>query len=231
MTEQRVECAVPVKVLECKKRGPGPARNAGVASASGEWILFTDSDCAATPSLVAAYARDDNTAVGYAGMVHTREVDEYTKFYNDESIFVPAALTTGDGVIPKSLITANALVLKEAFLAVGGFNEVFPLASSEDTDMGYRLRLVGSLKYNLNSVVEHLINDGLSGFMARFVRYGRGHAMLAKHYTDPRLFTPHPPRRRVPANTQELLGDMCLNCMMWGCLMEMGEEEIEPRPK
>lgn len=223
MTEQRVDCPVPVKLLECKKRGPGPARNVGVSNASGDWILFTDSDCAATPSFVSAYVRDDNTAVGYAGMVQTREVDEYTRFYNDENVFVPAALTTSDGVVPKSLITANCLVLKEALLAVGGFNESFPYASAEDTDMGYRLRMIGSLKYNLNSVVEHVINDGLPGFMQRFVRYGRGHALLSRHYTDPRLFTPPPPRHRVPANTEELLADMCLSCMMWGFLMEMRE--------
>lgn len=177
------ELPFPVTVLECKKPGPGAARNLGVAAAKGKWILFTDSDCVATPTLVSGYSKTDNESVAYAGMIDIKGEDDLNAYYREQEILIPQKIYTAHGVFPWTIVTANCLVLKSAFTAVHGFNEKIIYAGGEDTDLGFRLRFVGKVQFNFNSVAIHEFNDGFSGFVARFMRYGRGGYLLDQHYS------------------------------------------------
>jgi glycosyltransferase involved in cell wall biosynthesis len=168
-----------VKVFECKNRGPGAARNVGVQEAKGKWILFTDSDCIATPSLVSGYYTSSNECVAYAGKAAIQGNDALSNYYREVDVFTPTKIYDGG---PSTIVTANCLVLKSAFTAINGFNEKFIYAGGEDTDLGYRLRTVGKIEYNLNSVAIHEFDDGLSGFVNRFMRYGRGGKLLDDDY-------------------------------------------------
>lgn len=209
--------AFPVRVLECKKLGPGAARNVGAAVAKGKWILFTDSDCIPTPTLISGYELEDNDAVAYAGLVKIDGDDIYAQFYRDQNIFYPMALIEVPEQVPLTLVTANCLVLKSAFMAINGFNETFIYAGGEDTDLGLRLRMIGKLKYNKVSVARHEMNDGLPGFINRFMRYGRGQRLLDRHYDNPSFFVPQPiGQLNNPNEANKLLAEMHFCAMSWG---------------
>jgi glycosyltransferase involved in cell wall biosynthesis len=172
---------LPIKVLHCKKPGPGAARNAGVKLAEGDWILFNDSDCLPTLSTVTGYLQSDNGSVGYAGNVKSFGNDKLSAYYESQEILVPAKIYNDKGVFtPQYLITANALVWKKAFEEVKGFNETMDLAGGEDIDLGLRLSEIGELSYCFDSIVLHDFSDGWSGFRKRFVRYGRGNRVVAR---------------------------------------------------
>jgi glycosyltransferase involved in cell wall biosynthesis len=171
-----------VKTFSCSKPGPAAARNVGVVAAHGEWVLFTDSDCVATPSMVSGYLMDDNECVAYAGFVDIVGEDYLSTFYRDVQAFHPHALNNNQGLEPWALVTANCLVLKAAFDAISGFDERFIYAGGEDTDLGFRLRLVGKLRYNWGAAILHEVNDGVEGFFSRFIRYGSGYKTLADLY-------------------------------------------------
>ena len=225
MTSIRVECPFPVQVLACTKRGPGAARNVGASRATGEWILFTDSDCIAGPSLVSGYVKERVEAIGYAGRVVTKVVDQCSLFYLEQNTFLPVPLATDFGVVPGTLVTANCLVLKDALLAIGGFNESFVYAGGEDTELGYRLRMIGNLQFSLSSTAAHEITDGLQGFVERFIRYGRGSRLLEVHYDNPGMFLPPkpvPPNNPTPAN--RFLAQVHHHSMWWGYMAEKSPE-------
>jgi len=55
--EPRVPPGLPVRLLRLPARGPYPARNAAVAEAAGDVLLFTDSDCLCPPDWISAADR------------------------------------------------------------------------------------------------------------------------------------------------------------------------------
>jgi glycosyltransferase involved in cell wall biosynthesis len=55
--EPRVPTGLPVKLLRLPPRGPYPARNAAIREATGDLLLFTDSDCLCPPDWMATAAR------------------------------------------------------------------------------------------------------------------------------------------------------------------------------
>lgn len=180
----------PVRVIPCRTPGPAAARNAGARHAAGAWLLFTDSDCVPTETFVSGYASAMNGSIGYAGRVSPCGDDALSRYYDSQDILIPPHTHESR---PQHLITANALVWREAFERVGGFDERFPLAAGEDIDLGFRLSEVGRLCYAFESAVRHDFSDGLVGFARRFYRYGRGNCQLARRLaTDlsPRPFRP-----------------------------------------
>jgi glycosyltransferase involved in cell wall biosynthesis len=168
-----------IHLLECHKVGAASARNVGAMYASGNWLLFVDSDCIATETLLTGYLNVRSDAVAYAGFIDAIGTDYLSQYYVSQQIHLPPTIYHFNGEeSPQYLVTANALVLKTAFIKVGGFNEEFIFAGGEDSDLALKLSKIGTLAFALDSVVLHDFNDGLIGFIKRFVRYGKGNRLL-----------------------------------------------------
>lgn len=205
-----------VKLVKCSTPGPAAARNAGVSQSSGSWILFTDSDCVFTDSLIGGYLTDECDAVAFAGTIRILEDDYLSKYYREQHALHPLAVfNPSHGMYePWCLVTANCLVLKAAFEAAGGFNESFSQAGGEDTDFGIRVRHLGPVKFNSRSEAIHDFSDGFNGFIKRYIRYGKGNKMLEELYDIdfwPEHFTPN-----VPSIRNRLLAVISVEAMRWG---------------
>jgi GT2 family glycosyltransferase len=131
---------------------PGPytgragARNAGIANAVGEIVLFNDSDILASPDLLSTHlARHRERAkiavVGWE--VQVKDLDDYE--------FKRAHPLERGHLHPETrkrlpwlyFLTGNASVPRDALLAVGGFDESFTGYGHEDLELGYRLERAG----------------------------------------------------------------------------------------
>lgn len=172
---------LPLRLIRTEGVGPASARNRGACLAEGEWLLFVDSDCLLTETLVAEFKLSMNGAVGYAGHVKSTGQGLLSKYYDSQRVLIPFGVDQGR---PKHVITANALVWRPAFELIGGFDEAFYLAAGEDVDLGLRLCQVGSLLYVPKATILHDYG-GPFKFCARFFRYGRANAMLErKHFVS-----------------------------------------------
>lgn len=184
-----------IKLLSCKKVGPAAARNLGVEKSTGDWIIFNDSDCIPTKSLLTGYIKASNGAIGYAGNIKSLGQDFLSKYYESQEILIPLKTKSETGeFIPQYLITANSLVWKSAFEKVNGFNETIKIAGGEDIDLGLRLSEHGDLSYAFDSVALHDFNEGLIGFYKRFDRYGQGNKLIENLWNlnmRPRPFRPN----------------------------------------
>ncbi|HAG83640.1 MAG TPA: glycosyl transferase [Cyanobacteria bacterium UBA12227] len=186
---------LPIILISCTTVGSAAARNAGSAQASGSWLLFTDSDCVPTEMLIQGYCKSLNGAVGYAGKVQALGKDALSSYYETQETLVAKAVIEEGIYRPVCLITANALVWKPAFEKVGGFAEVIDIAAGEDVDLSFKLLEVGDLSYALDSLVLHDYGDGISAFVRRFFRYGRGINLINKLHNLNWLPTPFVPNK------------------------------------
>ncbi len=186
---------ISLKILTCSKIGPASARNFGVKNAETEWILFTDSDCVPTESLLTGYLKTQNESIGYAGNIVSESRDLISRYYESQEILIPPEVFETENITrPDYLITANCLVWKEAFDIVGGFNEKIQIAGGEDIDLGFRLLGIGQLSYSFDSVAKHNFGDGIRDFKKRFIRYGFGNKIISEIYNldlKPKLFKPN----------------------------------------
>ena len=198
---KQTDFPIPVRLLTCSKIGPASARNFGVQHSKTDWILFTDSDCVPTSSLLTGYLRVQNGSVGYAGNIKAHGQDIISKYYEQQEILVPPKVyEQTNQPRPDYLITANCLVWRPAFDKVGGFNERIKIAGGEDIDLGFKLLKIGQLTYAFDSIAKHNFGDGLRDFKERFVRYGYGNKIISKLYDldlTPKTFKPN---KRTPVN-------------------------------
>ncbi len=204
-----------IRVIKCSKLGPASARNMGIKSAQGDWILFTDSDCIPSESLITGYLNAMNGSIGYAGNVKAWSNDVLSNYYETQEILVPLkVIEDGQMIRPEYLITANALVWKKALEKIGGFNETIKIAAGEDIDLGFRLLEIGNLSYSWESTVYHDFTHGIIGFIKRFIRYGKGNKLVSQLYSID--LTPQPFIPNKPGFINQLLSTLQYVCLIVG---------------
>ncbi len=134
-------------VLRQEKRGAATARNAGLAVARGQTVIFLDDDVIPVPAFVAAHqaihARSSRAVV--IGRLLPCPGARRTGWTRWEDAIIARGyqrILQGKVALDGSLFYAgNASAPREVLLDVGGFDPSF--ASQEDVELGYRLEDAG----------------------------------------------------------------------------------------
>jgi GT2 family glycosyltransferase len=144
---------IPTQLIRTSGVGAGAARNVGVQAATGNWLWFVDSDCYLLPDALHNFQQASDGAIAYAGGVNAAGNSLLASYYDTHQILVPFGLAN-DGTV-RHVVTANALVWREAFAIVGGFDACFYMSAGEDVDLGLRLGQIGRIKYVADAAVSH----------------------------------------------------------------------------
>jgi GT2 family glycosyltransferase len=126
--------------------GRAMARNAGIAGARGELVLFNDADIIATPDLLRRHSERHRERSGIAVVgweVQVRDYDEYLRKrehpHERGSLHPP----TRRHLSWLYFLTGNASARRSDLLGVGGFDESFTGYGHEDLELGFRLNKAG----------------------------------------------------------------------------------------
>ncbi len=176
----------PVRYLHQANRGPATARNHGAREARGGIILFTDSDCVPVADWLAEMAKPfgDPDVVAVKGAYRTNQRSLTARFAQvefDERFELLKRAASIDMVD-----TYSAAYRKDVFRQAGGFDESFPVANNEDTELSYKLSRMGrKMVFNPEAVVYHLNHPDSLRRYAR-LKFWRGYwrMVVYRRYPD-----------------------------------------------
>jgi GT2 family glycosyltransferase len=153
------------------------ARNAGVAAATADVIAFTDADCTVSPRWLSALLACRGQAPLIAGPV---EVDTHDPPNLIERFEANWRFDQESGVKGGWAATANLLVEREAFEAIGGFDTAYRHIG-EDVDFCLRAGRAGfAIAYCEGAVVRHEAEYELSPFLRRSFFHGYSAAQVLR---------------------------------------------------
>ena len=156
--------------------GRARARNMGARAARGRWILFMDDDIVAPEGLLRAHLEilmtgDDVGTIGHS-VTDPGLVDAPHFHYMDTR----GVAKLGPGPAPgRYFVTQNAAVPREAFLAVGGFDEGFSGYGFEDMEVAFRLEDGAGVRFEVlpGPVPRHVHHHTLVQYLDKKVECGR----------------------------------------------------------
>jgi histidinol-phosphate phosphatase family protein len=127
-----------VRVVRSGGKGPAAARNAGIRATSAPWVVFLDDDVEPFEGWGAATRRDLQSAPTTVGGVQGRIVVPLPRDRR------PTDWERSTAALASARwITADMAYRRAALVAVNGFDERFPRAYREDSDLALRVRAAG----------------------------------------------------------------------------------------
>ncbi len=168
----RGRATCPFVVLTQSNAGLAAARNAGIARASGERIIFIDDDVLPLPNFVEehlrAHASHPNDIVR-GGAIEVNSPDE-----------LPTPLWSIRNYSGNYFWTTNVSVPLATIRGIGGFDESFGEYGWEDIDVGLRLRFAGvRAVFRPQALVYHVKPPRRSGSIERMFEQARAQARTA----------------------------------------------------
>jgi GT2 family glycosyltransferase len=166
-----------LKLLRQSNAGPAAARNRGATEATGQFLVFTDDDCAPTPSWLQAFAAQCVATPDC--VIGGQTLNALThNLYSTASQLLISYLFSYYNAIPHTarFFPSNNLALPtEQFRAIRGFDETYPLAAGEDRELCDRWLYKGyRMIYAAEAVVYHAHDLTFRTFLRQHFHYGRG---------------------------------------------------------
>ncbi len=172
---------LPLRVISARNGASAAyARNVGIASSTGELIVFLDGDDVASPGLLQAYAAHAGRYAVMGG-----HLDDYG--LNDPVTASWRYPITGNG-LPTAFdrfvffVSANCAVARHVFDRVGMFDETLEYVG-EDVDFSIRSQLAGfEIGWVSDAVVQYRHRASLASLARQYYAYGRGSVVLYERY-------------------------------------------------
>ncbi len=203
--EERFRPLLSLKLLRQDNAGPATARNRAAQLARGERLAFIDDDCIPSPSWLSEFhalsLEHPRAALG-GQTINLLNDNRYSQASQRLLDFVYRYHSQPENAGGRFFASNNLCLSRAEFWELGGFNENFPMASSEDREFSLRWTNTGrSHVFAPRAVVGHQHYLEAASFLRQHFNYGRG----SHRHESIRRSLPHPPKREVSAFWRGLL--------------------------
>jgi len=168
---------LPLTLVDAEHRGPAAARNTGARAAGMPYLAFTDDDCVPRPDWLLQLDRgftEIGASVLGGGCLNPYPANVPAATWQLYLDFLREYFTDASGnhlMLPSN----NVAYEREAYWAVDGFDESYPLAAAEDFDLSYRIVERGyRQRYFEPALVWHHHRNTATGYLRQQFRYGKG---------------------------------------------------------
>jgi GT2 family glycosyltransferase len=165
-------------------------QNAGIAAARANILIFLTNDAVLEPQGVRSHLdfheqHPEETAVAVGTFLspqNQRKGSAFLRWLEDSGTLLGVSFTTPPVVVPEDFFSCFNSSIKRSFLLhVGGFDERFPYSTTDDFELGRRLRRAGMRSHHIPEAVA--IHDHPVGFGERcgaLYRSGRSARYILK---------------------------------------------------
>jgi glycosyltransferase involved in cell wall biosynthesis len=142
-----------VTYLRQENAGPASARNRGVGAATGDFVAFTDSDCAPDTEWLSNLLKgfEDGRVAGVGGTVRGVNRGLMSEYADVLRLYDPGRGDAGEVVY---VATCNACFRREVLVEAGLFDERFRKPGGEEPELCMRIRERG---YELRAAADALV--------------------------------------------------------------------------
>ena len=175
-----------IRVYHAEERHfAGHARNAGAARASGDLLIFVDSDIIADPGFVEAICAElsthpDSVLIGSVGLFPAGGLWARVAWFIEFGSVFPSRSAHSPQSAPSACFGLN----RSVFEGSGGFRT--DLFAAEDGDFFVRLQAGGhALRFVPNARCDHVFAGGARKTLARLGELGRAAAFLRRTHDLP----------------------------------------------
>jgi GT2 family glycosyltransferase len=168
--------------------GRAAARNAGIAAAHGEIVVFNDADIFASPNLLSTHLRRhrERRAIAVVGLeVQVKDFAEYLHKRDhpeDRGHLHPRSRKRLSWLY---FLTGNASVRRDDLVRAGCFDEDFTGYGHEDLELGYRLQKMGiAIVYEPDAVNYHCQAVPYEDQKSKMRLAGRSSALFYRKHPD-----------------------------------------------
>jgi glycosyltransferase involved in cell wall biosynthesis len=166
-------------VLSADRRGAAHARNVGARASQAPLLAFCDADDEVHPGWLAALVRGLEQCDAVTGQINELAPPGQESWRPRAT---PGQLPTFLGA--PYILSGNLAITREAFTAVGGFDET--LSRCEDIALGWCLLDRGyRLGFAADAVLDYHHRAGLRALMRQHYWYGQGMAEVLSRYPVP----------------------------------------------
>lgn len=165
-TAEAVKKFPKVRLLGEKNAGPAAARNYGAREAKGDILVFTDSDCVASPDWLSQMVLpfEDRNIVGVQGRYKSKQRGIVARFIQLEIEKRYEKMAKQKYI--DFIGSYSAAYRKNVFLEASGFDESFRIASGEDTELSYKISKAGhKMVFRQSAVVYHSHPNSLGKYL------------------------------------------------------------------
>lgn len=173
----------PIRVVDASdQRGAAHARNVGALHSRGDLLVFVDADDVAHPTWLSGLVAAADTFDAVAGELEGESL-------NSPEVLAWRPVTTIRESFERARFLpcapgGNVAVRRDAFCAIGGFDESYRIAG-EEPDFAWRLQLAGyTLGYAPEAVVSYRLRDSRRTLVRRLHAFGIAEARTYAEFRE-----------------------------------------------